>query len=394
MIALGLALLVACGRLGFDAQPDATADATPLAPVDPIDLAVPLFTTTSTAFVDIPGGMAVVPPSPGRRWLLLARATLGATPAGEASVEIRYLVDGIERGLGGTDSGPGAPGPWQHLWLFEGSAAPTTITLQLREARGGTAEVTDLRVIVVPLPAEDAVAYASADAPTPVTATTLTPTVNLDLDVPVAGTYLVALLVVGNEAPAASDVFWQWLDPDGQPWGREMQNPRQTWQSWLHVRPALLPAGATRLTLLTRTNSAATVRDVRAVALRFDALSDRIAFKLSTQGPSTTGTAPLDVNTFAPAATLAPGLRGYVVLGTHDINDTCTPAAGERGAYVRIDGTARTTVHLPGSCALDATYGLLDLRAAPPVEVAAGISSANGVEVLSRGSALVVLGVP
>ena len=98
MIRALLIFLIGCGRIGFDSGGDGPA----LMPIGPTETNVDRFTTTSSTFVEVPGSTVTLPPSPGTRWLILVNASLLSSTFKEIGVEARYLVDGVERGIGGT----------------------------------------------------------------------------------------------------------------------------------------------------------------------------------------------------------------------------------------------------------------------------------------------------
>ena len=123
------------------------------------------------------------------RWLLLVSATLSSTALHFAGPEVRYLVDGIERGIGGTETVLAATaGPWQHFYVFDGSTAPTTIQFQARDQMAMTTTVGDLRAFVVPLPGDTDALYAAVDGPVQATSMTSVPiaTLTVKLNVPAA----------------------------------------------------------------------------------------------------------------------------------------------------------------------------------------------------------------
>lgn len=394
VIALGLTSVAsgACGRLGFDAAAEDASTIDAPAPRDVLAVAPSAFETTSTTFVDVPGGALVVPPSPGQRWLLLVSGSIQSSSGQATGVEVRYLVDGVEQGIGGTESVVvGRPGPWQHVYVFDGADRPLPVTLQLADTQGTTARLEDAHLAVIPLPAPDTATTASADAPTVVnTSATLVPVLTLTLTVPTAGDYVALLLTNASERPAASDVFWQWLDPDGQPWTRSMHNPRPPWQSSLFVREVTLPAGPLSVTLQGRSGGMGTLRYTRLVLLRRADFTAGLALQTTTGG-MTAVVPPLVTNQLAPVLGAA---RSYVVLGSADITDTCVAMGAERGAYFRVDADERTTYHVNGNCTLDTTYGMLDVRATAPTLIAAGISAGNTTPVIHQASTLLVFGVP
>ncbi|MBA3453369.1 MAG: hypothetical protein H0T42_09790 [Deltaproteobacteria bacterium] len=114
-----LVALIGCGRLDFDPTGDArTGDAATA--IEPLAIEPARFSTTSPTFVEIPGASLTLPPSPGITWLVLVSGALQSSSFAEIGVEARYLIDGIERGLGGTQAiVTDRPGP--SAWRRRGS---------------------------------------------------------------------------------------------------------------------------------------------------------------------------------------------------------------------------------------------------------------------------------
>lgn len=385
-----LGSLAACGRLGFDDRD--LADAT-LGALTPLELVIPSFATTSPTFVPIPGGELVIPASPGRRWLLLISAGLHSTTLNDDGAEIRYLVDGIERGMGGSQNfEAGKAGPWQHVYAFDGASAPLTIHFELRELLGATGTVERLRAVALPLP-EDAVSlYASADGIQPVTSTALIPVVTLMAEAP-AGEYLCFAAANGSDAPDLSDVYLQWAGPDGTVRLRESQISRSSWQAVFAVWRETLAGPTATFTLSARVSSGMSqFRDARVFAVRTDAFPS-IDFSFSEPLVATAAPAPLPVNDLIPAGTAAQ----FLYLASLRLAEVCaglTVFADRRAHFVVDDVEHDRSSHVVGNCAYETTYGTVGLLRAPPARVATEVSSGNGLEVEARDSAILVLGLP
>lgn len=385
-------MAVAGCRFGFDELMDAPDDTA--GPITPVAIAPGRFSTTSTTFVDVPGSVILIPPSPGTSWLLVVSAALQSSSLNYAAVEARYLVDGVERGLGGTESiAVDRPGPWQHFYVFEGNDTPTEIRFQLRDSLGATAVIDQLHAVVAPLPPTVTPVYASSDPVMPVTSMTLTPTATLTLSTPAAGDHLVFLLVNATEAPGSSDINFQWLDPAGQPWhSSTLKNPRGAWQSTMMVRRTTLAAGPSSIVLLANTGELAQLQYVRALALPTAAFPGLIAYSENTTKQSTVAATRLTTNELQPMLAAAPA---YLALGTMQIDDDCANAVlAARGAHFIIDREEQVAVHAAGNCAYETTYGAVRLMTSAPGYFAAGVSSGNAQNVEHRESALVVLGLP
>ncbi len=204
-------MLAGCGRFGFDgtgtdADIDTVIDANAAPQLQTVTVAA--FTTSGATFVDVPGSTIEIPAAPGIRFLILTSAQLESTISSGTTVEARYVIDGVERGLGGTEnSAPARPGPWQHVEVLDGDGAPHTLAYQLRDASGGTATIHNLSSLVIPLPA-DAVKYGRSDPPQDVTTAAESPQVPLALG-PLSGDYTFFLVSNASDAPGQSDVYVQ-----------------------------------------------------------------------------------------------------------------------------------------------------------------------------------------
>jgi hypothetical protein len=354
----------------------------------------PTFATTSTSYVEVPNSTIVVPPSPGQRWLLLVSASLQSTSLDYSAAEARYLVDGVERGAGGTESiEVGRPGPWQHMYMFDGTALPQRIAFELHDNLGATTTLDHLRAVVVPIPATADPQFASNDAPPPVTSMTLNSAAEVVVTPSTPGEYLVLLLVNASEAPGTADIVTQWLDPVGTPWSRSFKNPRGALQTYLIVRRTVL-SGPTTLVLQASTGATSTIKYARVVALRVDALTGFDESSDVTTQMTSLATA-LTVNTLTPSSSLT--ADRYLVLGTARVEDDCgNTQLAARGIQFDVDGTVQAYEHTSGNCATEMTYGYLGLHEARPTTVAASISSGHAANeiVLHRESTLFILGVP
>lgn len=381
-----------CGRVGFDsAEADATGEMAGM--ITAIESEPPRFETTSTTFVDVPGGTVTIPPSPGRTWLLAISATLESSSGLYNAPEARYVVDGIERGLGGTEATvPGRAGPWQHLYVIAGTSAPIEVIVQARDALAATTAIDHLHVAAVPLSPESDPLFASSDAVIGVTSPTIASVATFTLTPSTPGEYLLMLLVNATEAPSTSSIDFQWYDPLGVAWGRAFRNPRGAWQSSLLLRRATL-AGPTTIGLHAATVGVmAQLQYARVIGLRIAELGDAFAYAHSDVDRTTAAATPMLVNSLEPELGTA---ARYLVLGTARIEDDCANAQlGDRGVHYAIDGLVQSTGHVAGNCAYETTYGIVDVVDAAPSVVSLSQSSGNAQSVVHEESTLVVLGVP
>jgi hypothetical protein len=380
-----IACSAGCGRIAFDPRDE------PM-PLTTLELTPDRFSTTSPTFEDVPGGTLLVPPSPGQPWLLVVSATLESSSFLFDGPEARYLVDGVERGIGGTEAVvAGAPGPWQHVYAFDGKETPTRIAFQARDSHGATTVIDHLRALAIPLPA---ISYASSDDLITVTSMEITTVASLSVVPEQPGEHLVLLLVNASEAPGSSDIRVHWLDPETEsPWSSTFLVTRGPFQSILLARRAMV-SGPTTFALQASTRSvtqSASTRYARVVAIPISAFGGAFDFSYVRASRSTTGAVTL-TNELVPAIAPAPA---YVVLSTARIDDDCGNAApATRGAWIQIDELVQTIHHATGNCAYELTYGFVARRETAPAYLATSVSSGNGQLVTHRESSLVVFGAP
>src|SRR5215203_3839027 len=87
--------LAACGRIGFESS---------ASPRDETAIVIDGFSTDSFEFTPIPDATLTIPPSTSR-WLLMTTATLQSSSLdADLAAELRYTLDGIELGMGGTQN--------------------------------------------------------------------------------------------------------------------------------------------------------------------------------------------------------------------------------------------------------------------------------------------------
>lgn len=390
-VAAALALS-GCGRLGFDAVPSDASDEMAGA-IAAIEIVPPRFETSSPTFVDVPGGLLTIPPSPGQTWLLAVSATLESSSGIYDAPEARYLVDGIERGMGGTEAVvPGRPGPWQHFFVLTGTNLPIEIVVQARDALAATTALDELRVAAIPLPAAADPLYASSDAIFPVTAQVLTTAAQLVVTPQAPGEYVFLLLVNATEGPSTSDIDFQWFDPAGVSWLSNVKITRGAWQSFLVTRRAVLTGTATIELRASTGGAMAQVQYARVLGLRVDGLGAALAHAHVDQQIVAASATPALANELRPAVAAAPH---YLVLGTARLEDDCANVQlADRGAHYAVDGFVQATGHVAGNCAYETTYGFVDVVDSAPSVVSLSVSSGNAQNVEHEESSLIVLGVP
>jgi hypothetical protein len=381
-------LFVGCGRLGFGDQESVDATTESGGPFVPLTLHAGGFATTSATFVDIPDAELTIPPSVGKRWLVVLAGTIESSIPLDVTVEARYLVDGVERGVGATqNTAPGYPGPWQHFILLDGTTAPQQITFQLRDAQGGTAKLVNLDVVALPLDPQD-VAYANNDPVIDVTALTPTPVASLSLGA-LHGDYVFMLLTNMTDLPGASDVFLEWAGPNNEAWLVDHQQPREPRQSAFIVRRAPVDSDDAVVKLVSYGGSGpGQLSYSRVVALRADAFAS-VDFAVD-ETPQVTTSAAL---TQTVTTTVSPGAASYLFVGSMRLSETCNmvPDADRLASY-DLGSMIHVAEHRTDNCAYDATYGYVTLLSTAPPAVSARVGSANGLEVQYFSSEVLMLG--
>lgn len=383
-------VLAGCGRFGFEAR-DAPSDVT-TSSLAPQSRQVATFSTNSATFVDIPGATLTIPASPDTRWVLLTSARLESSVSTGITVEARYTVDGIERGIGGTESSaPSRPGPWQHVHVIDGDDSEHVVTYQLRDALAATSTIHALSMIAVPLPAT-AVSYAALDDIQAVTSGTSAPHTTLSLGA-LRGDYIFLLLVNGSDAPGESDLFTEWFGPSGEPWMTTTHFPREPWQSLFTMHRATVDSPNVMLTLNAwRGANPSQIRNVRAVALRADAFASA---ELARDDRSlvTTSMPAMPGVELAPLPATAD--TQYVLVGSIRLEEDCTVAPdAERAAHVVIDDVTATHIHATDNCAYAITYGAVRLLDTKPTYLAMGFSTLNGNPIIYDGAQVLLLALP
>ncbi len=381
-------LLAGCGRFGFSRIDDSAVDAA--IHYDPVAASLDSFTTAGAAYAPAPVTLTI-PPSPGVRWLMLVSATLESSIFTSVTVEARYLIDGVEAGLGATqNSAPGRGGPWQHFVVIDGADTERVVTFELRDAQGGTATLSLLEVNAFPLPV--GARYVAVDSPRSIlTATISAPALTLPFG-PLEGEYVFLLLANMSDAPGLEDIYIEWTGPAGQTWLDELQQPREPSQSSL-VMPSATVSGDTNVVLNAWTSSgvAGTVSYVRGVALPLAEFAGH-TYEHSGLFTATTSTTPTIVNSVMPNV---PDGLNYQYIATALLQEDCIgmPDA-DRGAHFIMGGSERAFSHVTENCASELTYGVNRAFTSLPSTFSVGVSSGNGVLVDHRQSTQLLLALP
>jgi hypothetical protein len=383
-----------CGRLGFGGiGDDGPPDAGPPPSIATLTLASA--TAAATTYDAIPDATLDLPASRGTTWLFVVSATLGSSTNSEPAAEARYLIDGVERGVGGTqNTAPALGGPWQHFTVIEGTDAPIHIAFELRDLAGGTATIRDLFAAAIPLPPE-VVAGMQYGAFDPIlTVSSLAPVVaaSFSFTPQVPGPYLVLGLANASDMPDESDVYVQWRDSAGT-LGIDAQLPRRPWQSMLSAWVVDAPT-PTEYSLWSHGGSGAgSLQYIRWLALPLAAFPSH-AYGVSTGFITTTLVLPTELAT-APAPPASAASR-FLFLATSLIGEAC-----EGVPFVErvISFTAGTAVlpsirHTTDNCATELTSGVFALLPTAPPSAAIAIASGNGKTVQAQEGTVVVLGLP
>lgn len=393
-LACALVVVASCGRVGFEASHDAGADVAGDAEASilpaPIIGSVGVFTTTGTPYVDIPGSSIALPQAPGARWLLLTTAHLESTAPPGRSVEARYLVDGVEHGIGGTENSvAGRPGSWQHADVIDG-AMSHEVVYQLHDEQGATATIERLYWAAIPIADAD-IRFSFDDPAKQTTTTTPIPFTDLSLGT-LTGDYVLFMGVNASDGPGASDVYVSWHGPADEILMENMQNSREPWQSYFAMHRATYAGDDVHVTLHAYGGADfGTVRYVRAIAVRASAFAS-VDFA-SDFTPSMTSQLPETVgSTLVPSAPAEP-VRSYVFLASIGLEEDCTAVMdAERAMHLVISDTTETIAHATDNCAYASTYGGLRPLAALPAKVEVGYSTLNGSPVQYLGSQVLLLG--
>lgn len=300
------------------------------------------------------------------------------------AVEARYLIDGLERGLGASEvSAVDHPGPWQHMFVADGTAMPQQLSFQLREAQGGMATLSDLSVVAVPMNATD-IAYASNDAAMDVTSLTRVPLAPLSLGA-LQGDYIFMLLANESDLPDMSDVYVEWAGPNNEVWLADTQQPREPWQSVFAMQRATVAGSNIVVTLFGHGGSGTgRVQYARVAAVRADAFAS-VAFAVD-ETTQTVTTTPIETLSVNPVA----GASQYLFVGSVRLDEPCTITTDADRIITFSIGAP--TNHRTDNCAYQTSYGVAGLASQPPSRLSATVVSGNASPIDYYSSQLFVAG--
>lgn len=363
-----LGALAACGRIGFDARPD-----------DPA-IEVDEFSTSSPAFEPVPDATLTIPPS-ASRWLLMTTATLQSDSLDlDAGAELRYLLDGVELGLGATQNSElDRPGPFQHFAAIEGAAVAQTVSFELHDLGGGTATVRHLRAYAIPT--QPAI-YETADAMASVTAQVATPVATFAVE---PGDYLFFGLVNASEDPGNSDCHTQWRAASGALAGKSMQNPRGARQPRISIWRESIAIPSTIALEARVGNNIGTVEYIRLLGYRVaDLVLDLVAMP-----------AEVTTTTEAKVLELVPTITAgrYLFIASSRLEEQCDGNGVSAGREITFAGPTTSSIsHAQDNCAYENSYGVVELFEQRPGKLSTTIRSTNGEEVVATDSTLLLLG--
>jgi hypothetical protein len=250
------------------------------------------FTTQSEEFqeilaLDLPGAAAP------NGWIALLSARLTSETSQAESQEVRYLVDGVVRGIGQTRSESNAPlggGPWHSFDWIAPASGDRRLAVEFRNTRAQfLATIEDLQVVAFAVPDDADLTFVDqpqiADVVQPSKGSRLyQPVATLEIVPPAPGDYLVMLGVVANEAPGVASVGIRAVAPGSDVWPVEsavgprpyLSNAIDEWVSFTLVRSLPSRDGSALSVDLQIDASSATattgsqIQFVRALALRHD----------------------------------------------------------------------------------------------------------------------------
>jgi hypothetical protein len=393
-LALSLAALPACGRKGFvpveDAAPGQDADMR----VGPVEAFLDRFATGSETFVDVPVSLTFTPHDPDQAWLFLLSAQLAGGSDSTPGVEVRYLVNGVERGFASGAGSSGRVSPWQHFDVITGDGGPQLVTLQLRVAgSASTASLFNLRMIAFPVPAQADLHF--ADAPAEVAPLGEWETyLALPISPRAPGDYLVLALVVGTEDPSPGVLRIRFRDPEGGMWpAQEFSNDRSPWHSYFAARvQALVTTSTFAIELRGNATTPATARDLRLVAMRTDAFAS-FASAFDAAPVPVAGAEPAVISRLEVAAPPAP--RAHVVIQSLQVyEDGAAGVPAARGLHFRVANTDPVEwVYRTDNTQQRLSFGEVRLIATDaPASYETALSSPDLVPFLAAESAIHVLG--
>lgn len=275
---------LACGRVGFEGNVEGGASDGAVDDGASLDggtrphvatSSVAAFDTTSPAFVDVPGGLSFVAAAPSEQWVLFFSAHLGGSNDSTPDTELRYFVNGIERGIGQSNAMDGTWSPWVHFDFLTGVVGEVQVTMQARAVETFPARIADLRVVALRLPSGADAQFSELTAPV-MPVGTFAEAHRLDVVPAASDSYLLMALVVGTEEPSAGVLKVRLRDPLGAYWPeRPFTNDRRAYQSMFLAR--IVPLGGATASFAIELSGNATLpstaRDIRMLAFRTGVLA-------------------------------------------------------------------------------------------------------------------------
>ena len=363
------------------------------------------FSTSSTTFTNVTGGTLTFTPSNSSDiWILLVNARLMSTQIASftRSAEARYLVNGVEHGIGGIlNSAANKGASWQHFYRVTGTTAMQTVQVQLRDDSAATATIADLQIIAFLLPTGTDFQYTETEAiqavPSPWTTYE-----SLSFTPSAPGTYLIMALANGTEDPGTGGIgirledpslsFW----PDNSSGGRlgHLSNTRIPWQSYFLARSQILTATPQTYTLQATGDAGAgsQLRYTRLMAFRTDAL-DSFETVEDTAITSTTSTTPVVRSVLTTAA--PPSARDYIVIQSLVLSGTSS-LDENRAGFETDDVVKMSYDHVFNGSFHFTSFGFFDaLTSSGAVKYENTFSTSNGASAVeAKESVIHVLRLP
>jgi len=223
-------------------------------PVDWGRSAVDRASVTGSAFM--PVASLTVTPDGGEPWVFFLSGVLRSSSVSVTNAELRYLVNGVERGLGGMSSdGPDFVTTVQSFDLLPVDAGAVTVVAELREAGGFMATVDELRLVAFELPRGTELFFAEGPKSTPVAADggSFLPQLTLPVSLTRAAPVAVLATAATSDAPNQCSIAVRVRESNGTTWpearpGTSLEtahfvNPRDNWLGFFAARTMNLAPG-------------------------------------------------------------------------------------------------------------------------------------------------------
>jgi len=376
--------------------------------------------TTSGTFVDVNGGSLTFTPSDTSEiWILFFSAKLGSTSNAEESVEVRYLVNDVEHGYGGTQvRQPTSRGPWQHFYRITGTTAEQTVKVQFRDV-AGTGTIEDLKIIAFKLPDNADFQFEEHEASQTFDGSQWHDDLNsrLQFTPGSAGDYLIMVVANGTEQPGGVNIgirlkddnsppYWPVFDyPAGGEGPRDgyFVNARAPWQSFFLARIQTLDQTLKTFTIQVSGSDAdnaepwdtgSEIKYTRIMAFRTDVF-DAVESQEDTAGTSTTSTDPVVKSTLTTAA--PPDTRDYITIQSLTLYAPSNSNDDERKAGFEADDLENTSYnHVMNNIDYTTSFGYFDaVTTSSSVKYENTFSTSNAsIEVYAKESVIHVLRLP